>query len=719
MSNLLETLYAYIKDPENPELNFQMALHYEVINQTASAISYFLRCAERTDNDKLAYECLCKIGLCFERQGKRGNSARHYYQLALDLLPRRPEAYYLLARYYERVADYPNAYMYGNLGEHFADANPSPLRTWIEYPGRWGLTFEKGVAAWWIGKSQESRDIWQYLKNEHYSHMDQGHIDAVQRNMCNLGCGPMSQAFHPYSKDQHSKLRFAFPGSETIDQNWSQVYQDLFILACLNGKRDGRYLEIGSAGPWHGNNTALLEKKFGWKGIGVEWDENLCKEYRAVRSNEVLHADALKLNYADICAKLSDSNGVIDYLQLDIEPARITYECMQKIPFDKYRFRVITYEHDHYVDITGTMREKSRNFLRSKGYRLLVNDMSPDGKSTFEDWWVHPDLIDSSILEVMDAYDGKIKYAPNYMMSGPVKLPPKKKAFPIKVVAEQSKKPEWKNTQFPTLEICTNIAKAGCVVDCVFCPQKTLIAAKYEGDRVMTMDNFKRVIDKLPKEIRITFAGFTEPFLNKHCTDMILHAHEQGHPVCVFTTAVGMKPEDVYRLKDVPYFGDPNGGFVLHLPDQEGYAKHPLNDNFLRTIEAFSKVQHQIQNFRTMVMSHTIHEKVAQYFPTSSVPLFYNRAGNLNREYALKPELMKVKDRVLNAPEKPYPSTCGCAEDLYHNVLLPNGDVSLCCMDYGLENILGNLYTQEYDDIVPKHRSCFEICRKCENGVPV
>ena len=29
----------------------------------------------------------------------------------------------------------------------------------------------------------------------------------------------------------------------------------------------------------------------------------------------------------------------------------------------------------------------------------------------------------------------------------------------------------WKTTQWPTLEITTSIPKAGCVVDCVFCPQ--------------------------------------------------------------------------------------------------------------------------------------------------------------------------------------------------------------------------------------------------------
>jgi hypothetical protein len=61
--------------------------------------------------------------------------------------------------------------------------------------------------------------------------------------------------------------------------------------------------------------------------------------------------------------------------------------------------------------------------------------------------------------------------------------------------------------------------------------------------------------------------------------------------------------------------------------------------------------------------------------------------------------------------------TCGCLEKMYHNVMLPNGDVSLCCMDYGLKHILGNLYEQDYEEIIPENNQCFELCRLCENAV--
>lgn len=273
----------------------------------------------------------------------------------------------------------------------------------------------------------------------------------------------------------------------------------------------------------------------------------------------------------------------------------------------------------------------------------------------------------------------------------------------------------WRITNFPTLEITTNIARTGCVVDCAFCPQRTL-EKSYSGKTILNLNEFKILIDKVPREIRITFAGFTEPFLNKHCTDMVKYAHEAGHQVSVFTTAVGMKPEDVYRLAEIPYAGNPNGGFCLHLPDAERIAKHPINNNYLEVIEVFCGLHKTIRNFYVMCMG-TVHPSIRHMFPTAIVPAFWNRAGNLDKELREKPEYNLIANRILRSPLKDKPQTCGCEEDLYHNVLLPNGDVSLCCMDYALENIIGNLWEQSYDDVVPKNNSCFDICRRCENGI--
>jgi len=48
---------------------------------------------------------------------------------------------------------------------------------------------------------------------------------------------------------------------------------------------------------------------------------------------------------------------------------------------------------------------------------------------------------------------------------------------------------------------------------------------------------------------------------------------------------------------------------------------------------------------------------------------------------------------------------------------LPNGDLSVCCQDYSLEKILGNILEEDYDDLMPPPLTTYDICSRCENGV--
>ena len=273
---------------------------------------------------------------------------------------------------------------------------------------------------------------------------------------------------------------------------------------------------------------------------------------------------------------------------------------------------------------------------------------------------------------------------------------------------------KWSTTPWPTLEITTNIPPKGCVVDCIFCPQRTLVGA-YDGEKLLSFERFKYVIDRLPKDIRITFAGFTEPWLNPRATDMLLYAYEQGHRIAAFTTGVGMKVEDVDRIKHVIYDDGPNAGLVLHLPDEEYLAKHPITPRYLEVVKRFHDVKDEVNNFQIMCMGE-VHPKVQEYFPSAPIPSMWHRAGNLLGEAVLKPELMNVFDRVQTIYTGEDPMTCDQYERLYHNVLIPSGDVSLCCMDYNLEEIIGNLFEQEYNEILPIPFSTFDMCRRCESG---
>ena len=408
----MNELIEFSLDTENPEKNYILAKWYERQGHTAPAHTYYLRAAERSDDDSLTYNALIRASFCYKSQGSRDGTEKILLENALNLLPNRPEAYYYLSLLYERRKEWQNSYTYANLGLQQKEVNSIIP----EYQGKYLLIFQKAVAAWWWGRGMECRKLFHSLVDEYWDVMDENHKNSVEDNITRLGSGPESQAFHTYTKEEHSKLRFKFENSSTIERNYSQIYQDMFILSILNGKKNGTFLEIGGADPFKGNNTALLEKTFGWNGVSIEYDEKFIQNYRNNRSASLLRDNALTIDYERLLEENFEGN-VIDYLQLDIEPAKNTYECMLRIPFDQYKFAVITYEHDYYVDVTRSYREKSREFLRSKGYLLVVNDLSPDGKSNFEDWWVHPEVVDLCVVEKMKSMIDKTQHAKKYIFA--------------------------------------------------------------------------------------------------------------------------------------------------------------------------------------------------------------------------------------------------------------------------------------------------------------
>lgn len=61
----------------------------------------------------------------------------------------------------------------------------------------------------------------------------------------------------------------------------SQIRQDLFVLAELNFKTNGFFVEFGATNGIDLSNSHLMEKEFGWKGILAEpakcWHKDLKK----------------------------------------------------------------------------------------------------------------------------------------------------------------------------------------------------------------------------------------------------------------------------------------------------------------------------------------------------------------------------------------------------------------------------------------------------------
>ena len=410
MNNILNE---FIQDPTNDIAAFELAEYYYERKQWAAASSFYTRVTENSTDDDLIYESLLKSGLCYEKMTDRYNAIKGLYMNAMSHLPKRPESYFLLSRLYRQRHEYREIYLLTNIGLNNCDFNYIPLKTDIEYPGKYSLYFEKAIAARAINRLDESINLFLDLYEGKYGLLNETYINEVKYNIeLSYGVGNWNR---PIYYDKSKTFKFPFNDIDKIDKNYSQVFQDMFVLAALNGKTNGTYLEIGSHEPITHSNTYLLEKKFGWKGISLEIDHRLVISFNGSRKNTCYHKDATTTNYTQL---LDNQNWGYewDYLQIDCEPSKNTFEALLSIPLDKYKFAVITYEHDYYCDDTKSYREKSRNYLHSHGYKLIVNDIAADDVSTFEDWWVHPNLIDEETINKLQHITDTVNKAAKYIL---------------------------------------------------------------------------------------------------------------------------------------------------------------------------------------------------------------------------------------------------------------------------------------------------------------
>lgn len=196
-------------------------------------------------------------------------------------------------------------------------------------------------------------------------------------------------------------------------RTYSYQGQDLFVVAMLGGMRNGFFLDSGASDGLSGSNTRLLEEEYGWTGICVEPNDDLFRQLVANRRCICLNCclydhegtvdfleagqvfggilneyDPTHLQYTrqEIARRWPAHRGaapvtkpartarsvlceagappVIDYWSLDTEGSELA--ILSSFPFDEYRVRVLTVEHNF-----ASSREEIRRLLERQGYRRV------------------------------------------------------------------------------------------------------------------------------------------------------------------------------------------------------------------------------------------------------------------------------------------------------------------------------------------------------------
>jgi hypothetical protein len=244
----------------------------------------------------------------------------------------------------------------------------------------------------------------------------------------------------------------------------------------------------------------------------------------------------------------------------------------------------------------------------------------------------------------------------------------------------------------PCLEITTMV---GCPLKCTFCPQDELRGTYGKNEKYLSFANFKLVLSKIPHYVRIDFSGMAEPWANPDATPMLAHALEKGFSISVYTTLYGITVDDAERIvalltkhaKQVEIL-------CLHLPDQNGNMRGFRHSSEYETVlGAFIKLGNSgvLRRFHAMTMDKggSVHPQLRNL--VRSLPRWFGhtRAGSLDTsEIGAQP--------VENTPRHSSPVSCGYTPFYDHNVLLPNGDVVICCMDYSVKHKIGNLIANDY-----------------------
>ena len=273
-----------------------------------------------------------------------------------------------------------------------------------------------------------------------------------------------------------------------------------------------------------------------------------------------------------------------------------------------------------------------------------------------------------------------------------------------------------------TISFTTNV---GCRIQCKFCPQDDIMTSYTEKENIskisfgdppmMTYQTFVDMLEKIPKDVVIIFSGFTEPYLNPECGKMIEHTFQKGYRIEILSTLVGMTLDDVDILKKIE---KKLIKLTIHLPDTEKYAKIALTDQFKQVLKKI--VSLPIENTYFMTMG-TLPEEIENIIGIKvHASQMVNWAGHIDDGI--------VTERIEG------PTVCSMHEDRDNKyippIILPSGDVVLCCKDWSMEYILGNLLkcsfddlyqSKTYKDVTQKMASDDDnvLCRNCEFAIPV
>ena len=256
-----------------------------------------------------------------------------------------------------------------------------------------------------------------------------------------------------------------------------------------------------------------------------------------------------------------------------------------------------------------------------------------------------------------------------------------------------------------------------CNTRCLHCPHESVTRPMGK----MAWDTFRTVTDKIfacYANVSIEFAGMGEPLLNPLVYQFIGYVSERAK-TSLTTNASALTPQNIERLIKV---GLDRCTISFNGTDKESYELMMGGLNFERAaahlrsatemsrgtrmeVAANVSVTKQTQSKLVEIKDYLNHVGIETIFFSKC----HNRGGHFNNPF--------VCDTLMPSPsDKP---RC----DIFTNTLFVawNGDVLSCCHDLAGTNELGNLISNQLEEILRLRQGIaekgvsFEICRECND----
>ena len=407
MYNRINSLIVSLSnDPFNPTLSLQIAIEYENIGQTASAVSFYLRTAEYGyySHPEHVYASLLKSAQCFSNQKNRENTVVNLYLKAIAYIPSRPEAWFLLARWYERNKKWQEAYTAAEVGLSFGKLKSGPLPLWVDYPGEYGLRFEKAVSGWWVGRKDEALNIFKELLKED---IHQIYRSAIHNNLKTIDdtpsyINPLETVVSNYRKYFGPKAANIIDVGTRDGDDANYLYKELYgekVTAidaspvCINIVK-GRY-------PWMSiKHTAIsdtdgevLFNQVKTNNVEVLGTSSIMSKDTSIDPPASFYkgiVEPIKVPSTRMDTLLKDIEGVIDVIKIDTEGHswQVLHSFGERLK-DVKLFHIETEKESLHPDHMPTA--KIVEFMSGHGF-VLVDSSHEWGAKMEDQIWVNPEL---------------------------------------------------------------------------------------------------------------------------------------------------------------------------------------------------------------------------------------------------------------------------------------------------------------------------------------